>query len=60
MLYLSYGTVHGSVSDNEQLRLMKRLLFILFNLRSINKYEQIKEEFERKKKINSVDFYNFN
>ena len=60
MLYLSYGTVHGSVSDNEQLRLMKRLLFILLNLRSINKYEQIREEFERKKKINSLDFYNLN
>ena len=59
MLHLSFGRVHGPVSDDEYSRLLKRLLFLLFNLRSINKHEQIKEEFERNKKLNSVNFYNF-
>ena len=31
----------------------------LFNLRYVNKQEQIGEEFERNEKLNSVDFYNF-
>ena len=34
-------------------------MFFLFDLRSINKHEQIGEEFERNEKLNSVDFYNF-
>ena len=59
MLHLSYGKVHGSVSDNEYSRLLKRLLFFLLNLRSINEHEQIREEIERNDKLNSVDFYNF-
>ena len=59
MLHLSYGRVHGSVSDNELSQLLKRLLFFLFNLRPINKHKQIRDEFERKTKLNSVDFYNF-
>ena len=60
MLHLSYGRVNGSDSDNELSRLLKRLLFLLFSLCSINKNKQIREEFERnKKKLNSVDFYNF-
>ena len=59
MLYLSYGRVNGTDSDNELSQLRKRLLFILFSLRSVNKNKQIREEFERNKKLNSVDFYNF-
>ena len=41
------------------MRLLKRLLFLLFNLRSVNKPKQIREEFEKNKKLTSVDFYNF-
>ena len=60
MLHLIYDRVNGSDSDNELSQLRKRLLFLLFSLRSINKNKQIREEFERnKKKLNSVDFYNF-
>ena len=59
VLYLSYGRVHGSVSDNELSRLLKLLLFFLFNLRPINKHEQIMDEFQRNTKLNSVDYYNF-
>ena len=51
--------VNGFVSNNELSRLLKRSLFLLLNLRSINKHEQIGKEFERNKKINSVDFYKF-
>ena len=40
-------------------RLWKRLLFVLFNLRPINKHEQIREEFKRNKQLKSADFYNF-
>ena len=59
VLYYSDGRVNGSFSDNELSRLLKGLLFLLFNLRSINKHEQIGEKFERNEKLNSVDFYNF-
>ena len=59
MLHLSYGRVNGSVSDNEESWLLKHLLFFLFNLRSINKHEQIREEFERNTILNSIDFYSF-
>ena len=59
MLHLSYGKVHGSVSDNKLSRLLRCLLFLLFNLRPINKHEQIRDEFERNTKLNSVEFYNF-
>ena len=59
MLYLSYGRVNGTDSDNELSQLRKRLLLVLFSLRSVNKNKQIREEFERNKKLNSVDFYNF-
>ena len=38
---------------------MKRSLFLLFNLPFINQHEQIGEKFERNKKLNSGDFYNF-
>ena len=59
MLHLIYDRVNGSDSDNELSQLRKRLLFLLFSLRSINKNKQIREEFQRNKKLNSVDFYNF-